>query len=378
MKVRHSSPYRTLQKHLDKFPIGFPTTESGVEIRLLQHLFSEKEARIAAKLNLIGEPATRIFKRIGNVVADLGELERSLDDMEAKGIISGHVGRNGSKYYQVAFLVIGIFEFRVEIMTKEFYRLFKQYLDEAFIDELVHTRIPQLRTIPTEGSIAPELPILPYDHVRQLIDGFQKEILVANCVCRVAEDTVDRPCKVTKNRETCLIFGSAARKYERLGWGRSIEKSEVFEILQRAEKDGLVVQPSNTQKPFAMCLCCGCCCEMLTSARRLENPVQYFATNFQAVVDRESCDGCKICRKRCQMSAVAVKEKKAFVDESRCIGCGVCVPTCKSGSITLQRKETVRTPPKDAARLYLDIMKKRAGKAKYTVMLTKQLLGRLV
>ncbi|MCK4378871.1 MAG: 4Fe-4S binding protein, partial [Deltaproteobacteria bacterium] len=281
-------------------------------------------------------------------------------------------------FYSIAFLAIGIFEFQVERMTLEFYRLFKQYLDEAFRDELLRTKIPQLRTIPTEGSITPELPIDNYDHIRKLINDFDREILVANCVCKIGQDSVGHPCKVTDLREICLVFGSAAKKYAHLGWGRIISKEEVFEILSNAEKDGLVIQPSNTQKLFAICLCCGCCCEILTSARPLENPVQYFATNFQAVVDVESCVGCGRCVKRCQMDAVSLVDEKAVVDYSRCIGCGVCVPTCKPQAIKLERKEIVRVPPKDSARLYMGIMKKKVGNARQTIMLTKQLLGQLL
>lgn len=371
-------PYQNLQKHLDKFPIGFPATESGVEIKLLQYLFTEKEAQIAAKLNLIAEPASKIIKRLKPMGIELNDLEATLKAMEEKGIINCYVKQDGSRFYHVAFLAIGIFEYNVKFLTKEFYQLFKQYLDEAFRDEVVRTKIPQLRTIPTEGAITPELPIMPYDHVRLLIEDFHKEIAVANCVCKVGGDTIEHPCNITDNREICLIFGSAARKYERLGWGRLISKEEVYEILENAEKAGLVVQPSNTQKLFAICLCCGCCCEILTSAKVLENPVQYFATNYQAEVDQNTCEGCKICEKRCQIDAVTVIDKVASIDKTRCIGCGICVPTCKSKAMGLFQKETVKVPPKDAARLYLDIMKKKVGRANYTVMLTKQLLGNLI
>ncbi len=370
--------YRNLQKHLDKFPIGFPATESGVDIELLQYLFNEEEAQIAAKLNLIPEPASKIIKRLKPMGIELVDLEASLKTMEEKGIINCHLKRDGSRFYHAAFLAIGIFEFKVEMMTKEFYQLFKRYLDEAFLDELLKTKIPQLRTIPTEGAITPELPIMPYDHVRQLVEGFNKEISVAKCVCKIGEDTIGHTCKVTDEREICLMFGSAARKYERLGWGRLITKKEVHKILEKAEKAGLVVQPSNTKKLFAICLCCGCCCEILTSTKPLENPVQYFATNYLAKVDQEACEGCKVCEKRCQMDAVSVIDKTASIDVTRCIGCGICVPTCKSKAMRLTRKEEVQEPPKDGTRLYLDIMKKKVGRARYSIMLTKQLLGQLI
>ena len=45
--VTESQIYRDLQIHLDKLPIGFPPTESGVEIRILKHLFTPEEAKLA-------------------------------------------------------------------------------------------------------------------------------------------------------------------------------------------------------------------------------------------------------------------------------------------------------------------------------------------
>ena len=38
--------YRVLQKHLDKMPIGFPATKSGVELRLLKYLFTPESIRL--------------------------------------------------------------------------------------------------------------------------------------------------------------------------------------------------------------------------------------------------------------------------------------------------------------------------------------------
>ena len=38
-----SKNYRKLQEHLDTLPIGYPATESGVELRILEFLFSPEE-----------------------------------------------------------------------------------------------------------------------------------------------------------------------------------------------------------------------------------------------------------------------------------------------------------------------------------------------
>ena len=47
--------YQRLAKHLDKLPGGFPSTESGVELRLLRRLFTPEQAELAPHLTLIPE-----------------------------------------------------------------------------------------------------------------------------------------------------------------------------------------------------------------------------------------------------------------------------------------------------------------------------------
>ena len=42
--------YRELQEHLDKQAVGFPATESGVEIRILKELFNPEQASLALPL----------------------------------------------------------------------------------------------------------------------------------------------------------------------------------------------------------------------------------------------------------------------------------------------------------------------------------------
>ena len=41
--------------------------------------------------------------------------------------------------------------------------------------------------------------------------------------------------------------------------GRVIDRNEALEIIDLNQRDGLVLQPSNTQKAEFICSCCGCC-----------------------------------------------------------------------------------------------------------------------
>ena len=56
--------YRALQQNLDKLPISYPATESGVEIRILKHVFSPVQALIGSKLDFMPMPLQVIYDRL--------------------------------------------------------------------------------------------------------------------------------------------------------------------------------------------------------------------------------------------------------------------------------------------------------------------------
>ena len=58
-----ASIYNKLAAHLNNLPGGFPSTESGVEIRILKQLFTEEEAEFALYLTLIPEEPRVVAKR---------------------------------------------------------------------------------------------------------------------------------------------------------------------------------------------------------------------------------------------------------------------------------------------------------------------------
>ena len=140
-----------------------------------------------------------------------------------------------------------------------------------------------------------------------------------------------------KLEEACLVFDWVADYYEKNGIGRTIDATEALDILDQAQEQGLVCQPTNAKNPISFCLCCGCCCQVLQALKRHKVPSEGAATPFLAKVDEGSCVGCKICVERCPMEAVKVEEKMANIDKNRCIGCGVCITTCPKDSIALER-----------------------------------------
>ena len=65
--------YERLRKHLDRLPIGFPKTKSGVEMEILQQLFEPEEAEIACLLDVRPETAEAIAQRLDRDVQTVEE-----------------------------------------------------------------------------------------------------------------------------------------------------------------------------------------------------------------------------------------------------------------------------------------------------------------
>ena len=361
---KEEAVYIKLQKHLDKQAVGFPATKSGVERRILKHIFTPEEARIATCLSYKSEPLETLLERAGHLVESSDALERLLDRIQKKGGIETHT-KDGIKYYCNAPLVVGMFEMQLNRLTSEFIKDFKKYIhDKKFGIEFLSTERPQMRTIPIAKSIRPQHRAGTYDEITQLLTNAEGPFVIHECICRRKKEMEGDPCRVTDRKETCLGVGSMAQATLASGNGRQISREEAISIIEQNQKDGLVLQPSNTEKIDFICSCCGCCCGMLRMQTSLPKPLDYWASNFQAAVDAGVCNGCGVCEKRCQVGAVRVAEKNlpAKVDLNRCIGCGLCVPTCPSNAISLSKKKTEVEPPQTREDLYEIIMANKKGK----------------
>jgi electron transport complex protein RnfB len=362
--------YLDLQKHLDRLPISYPATESGVEIRILKHLFTPEEANIALYLSMIPEPIERIHRRIRKSGISLSELKTKLDQMADKGTIE-ITDKDGERLYSNAMLAVGMYEYQVERLTKDFARDFLQYLDEGFAEEVAKTKVNQLRTVPIEKSISQEYHIGSYDDIRQIIAGVKGQIVVVNCICRQTKDMVGEKCSKTDIRESCFVFKEAAQRYLDWGIGRAITKEEALNILAKAQEAGLVLQPQNTQQPLFVCCCCGDCCGILTSVKKFPRPADFYATNYYAEVDPELCNSCEMCIERCQLDARVMVNGIATIDPDLCIGCGNCVVICPENATRLKKKVEESIPPKDTEALYMKIMSNKVGKLNMIKMAAK-------
>jgi NAD-dependent dihydropyrimidine dehydrogenase PreA subunit len=367
--------YQQLRKHLDHMPVPFPATASGVELDLLKSLFTEEEATIACELSAFPESAERIYPRLKKKY-QLEDLKQKLDKMVKKGIIVRRLSKDSKTFlYQKIPLAIGMFEFQVNQLDKNFARLFFDYEKEAFFDGLFTMKNQQMRTIPINVAIEPQFSVGNYDDIRKVIKDSPGPFALMNCVCRQAKDLLEDSCKVTNHRESCITLEESAKYMIDRGVAREISRDELMKFLTLAKKEGLILQPENTQHPTFICCCCSCCCGILSAAAKYDQPAEYIHSNFRMEVNITKCDGCEDCIERCQMHAILKTEGHVEILNERCIGCGVCIPVCKQKALRLVKKEKETVPPLSKNEMYKKMMIERYGVPRALGYVIKSRLG---
>ncbi len=254
--------------------------------------------------------------------------------------------------------VVGIWEYQVNDLTEELIKDFNEYVPYLIKAQQKH-KTQQLRVIPVSKSVSTELNVMDYEEAENLIK-MQSKIIVAPCICRKEHTMMDQGCD--KPLETCLIFGGGAYIYLSRNIGREITQEEAIEILHDGMDKGLVVQPSNAKKPVNMCLCCGCCCQILKNIKDTDAPAKIVNSSYFAKVDADECTGCEACTDICPMEAVQMDDDQiAQVTADRCIGCGLCVTACEFDAMALSPKEDTERwePPKHLVETYMNIAKEK-------------------
>lgn len=370
--------YRQLQRHLDKMPVPFPETKSGVEITLLKQLFDEEEAKIALNLSALPETIDRIHGRFkdGEITKDL--LTSKLNGLFDKGAIMSAPNPKSGPMYSKLPLAIGIFEHQVDRITKELAEDFFKYEDEGFAEALLKGKTKQMRTIPVNVKLEPEFMVGTYDNARAIIEKSPGPYAVMNCICRQAKEKMGESCKQTDIMETCFTLGDAATFMMAKGVARELNKDEMISLMTRAEHEGMVLQPENTKEPGFICCCCGCCCGVLTAAKKFPDPSELLQTNFYVKIDAEQCTACGECIKLCQMDALVSVNNHTEVLRNRCIGCGVCLNACAFEAVSLMKTEKETVPPKDSKEMYKRMIMDRYGVLGSLKIMGKAVLGKKI
>ncbi len=166
-----------------------------------------------------------------------------------------------------------------------------------------------MRVIPVQSAIENNTRKASYDEVEKLIQDAWA-VSVGPCSCRRSRRLMGEGCGHLEE-DMCMYLNDNAVNYSETGAHRLISKEEAFEILKRAEDNGLVHELNVTpgyDDTTAICNCCGCSCFALRIATYFHAP-DAIRTNYIARVDKDKCVACGQCVENCQLNAVKLGQK---------------------------------------------------------------------
>jgi len=369
--------YQRLTDRLNRFPQGAPPSE--LLYRILQMLFSEREAGLVAQLPIRPFTARKAAQIWGMREA---EARVVLDALASRAILLDVEGPGGV-VYGLPPPMAGFFEFsmmrvREDIDQKLLSELFYQYLnvEDDFILDLFTRGETQLgRVFANEAALAQggrlsslpsaspqtdlgtpatdgRLRVLDYERASEVIRT-SEQMGVGVCYCRHKMEHVGRACNAPK--DICMTFGDTAGSLIRHGYARRVDQAEGTDLLAEAQAHNLVQFGENVRAEVGfICNCCGCCCEAMIAARRFGSLHPVHTTNFIPHVADELCNGCAKCVTTCPVEAMTLvsandphkpKRRKASLNVDLCLGCGVCTRVCPTDGLWLEaRAERVITP----------------------------------
>lgn len=283
------------------------------EYKILEPVITEEMAEVALCLELRKpQSAEEISKLCGKSVEKTSEL---LWEIAMAGVAFVNKIDGVDKYWHDIW-VPGHMEMMVN--NKENVRKFPQ-IAEAF-DAYGKRKGPAaagifpvgagpMRVIPIEQSIQAETRRASYEEVSKYLNE-NTIFSVSDCSCRTSREAMGEGCGHLKE-DMCIQMGHAAEYYIRTGRGREITKDEAFEIIKRAEENGLMHSIPNTDGPgktHAICNCCGCGCFSMRIANMFVNP-DMVRSNYVSKVDKDKCVACGECVENCPSNALRLGQK---------------------------------------------------------------------
>ena len=298
-------------------------TYDDPEYRILEPIVDDDMCKVMLHMKLDTPRTTEELAK--RCKASVEWTREQLDKLNEAGVCRTMEGLNGAKagwYYPI--WVPGIME---GILSNN--EQCERYPDlGACFEEYTRRRIAMvapvmqngkqgmmlMRVMPVMSAIENNSKTASYDEVRTLVEK-ASAISVGPCSCRRSRRLIGEGCGHLEE-DMCMYLNDNAINYSRLGSHRLITKEEAYEILKRAEDNGLVHEINQTpgfEDTTAICNCCGCSCYALRIANMFRS-AKSIQSNFLAKVDKNKCVACGQCVENCQTNALKLGQKCSTVD----------------------------------------------------------------
>ena len=295
--------------------------ENAPEYYSLASILTDDEADVAVAAGLRRERTVEyLAKKTGFTPEKTRELAENLAWIGVFRVTTDKT--DGQDRYYMQIFAPGIMEMLVNNKTllqehPEVARAFEEYtrIRMATMSPMMPNGYGLMRVIPVESAIEGIEGVNDFDRLSYYLNKYDT-FSVSPCSCRASRRTLNDGCGHLE-QDMCIQMGKGAEHYIRTGRARQISREEVYEILKRAEDNGLMHDIPNIEEAgesSAICNCCACSCfglrvGMLFGARDV------IRSNFVAEID-----------------------------ETKCVACGQCVENCPGNALKLGQKLCTKTP----------------------------------
>ncbi len=358
--------FKDLAGKYSKFPLNSAVNDTLLE--MLELLFTDEEAQVAAKLSLLPLTAKKMARRVHRA----NDVVRSLlDSMADRGVILAFGDKDGDgRKYALMPIAPGIFEAQMsraptDEKARRFAELFEEYFIKENFEAVLKRKATTIKVVPIEKSLHHSIGVMHGDRFREAIDRHKTFALAHSCSCRHHKELIGDGCD--RPKDVCMAFGKAAEVAVKGGFSRFVSREEMMAAIDRAEASALIHVTDNVENPYFCCNCCACCCGFVTIISKFNEPGIIANSRFVPEINLKACKACGKCTKACPVAALHLYGKKLIFEQGRCIGCGACVVSCKkSKALQMIRRPEHPGIPENYGQLFAQVGTEYFGIQRFT------------
>lgn len=293
-------------------------TYSDPEYRILDPIVDDDMCSVMMRMRLETDFSAEDLAKKTRKSLDF--VQTQCDKLVNAGVIRTRV-RSGVLCYYYPIWVPGIMEGILSNREQcdahpELGACFEEYtrIRVGMLAPMLGNGVNFMRVMPVMSAIENDTHKASYDEISTLIEKAWA-ISVGPCSCRRSRRLMGEGCGHLEE-DMCLYLNDNAISFSKNGEHRLITKEEAYEILRRAEDNGLVHEVNQAlgfDDVTAICNCCGCSCYALRIAELFRSP-NGVSSNFIARVDKDKCVACGQCVENCQTNAVRLGQKHCLTD----------------------------------------------------------------
>ena len=286
--------------------------ENAPEYYVLDCIVTDEMAEVGLAMELRKtQTIAQLAKKCGK---SLAETDRLAHELAQVGACIFHE-ENGEDVFELTVFVPGVMEKTVE--NKELCekfpaipKAFEEYarLRGAMLAPGMPVGLGPMRVVPIQSSIDGDSHSIGFEQVATILNNATR-FAVADCTCRRSRRLLGQGCGHLE-QDMCIQLDTGAEYYIRTGRARECTREEAFEVIRKAEENGLMHSIPNIDNgvTHAICNCCACGCYSMRNAIMFNSP-DMIRSNYVSEVDTDNCVACGQCVENCPTNALKLGQK---------------------------------------------------------------------